>query len=184
MFLSQKVIGATYISDVVFIVFAFSPAYLITSTIEMCLTPRTLHLRGRVLPVVQFCKWFNFASGSILQVVQFCKWFNLVSGSILQAVEYCKRFNIASGAMNVLTRTVSKVKTCLFYKIYSVPCNFIFTLVICLSFILLWTSTPGGMVKSKLQLWMQVKGSEEALVKEEDTTEVRLWLRKLKIKKN
>ena len=83
-------------------------------------------------------------------------------------------------AMNVLTRRLARVRTCLCYKINSPPYNFIFAIIIFLSFIL-WTSTPEGMVKSKLEFWMKVNGSEKGVVGEEETwlmetTQVRLWI--------
>ena len=86
-------------------------------------------------------------------------------------------------AMNVLTRRLARAKACLCYRTNSPSCNFILPLFLFLSFILL-KSTPEGMLKSKLELWMQrppppametKKGSEEEawLVK---STQARLWI--------
>ena len=97
--------------------------------------------------------------------------------------------------MNALTRRLVRAKACLCYRANSQPCNFIFPLILFLSFIL-WTSTPEGILKSKFEFWMQrqplaidtetqeeiKKVREEALVgrKEEpwlaETTEFRLWI--------
>ena len=90
--------------------------------------------------------------------------------------------------MNVLTRKLARVKACLCCKKSSPPYKLILNLMltISLSFIL-WKSTPEGLVKSKLELWMQGRcpamvREKEAFVGEEETwlmgntTPVRLWI--------
>ena len=97
--------------------------------------------------------------------------------------------------MNALTRRLARAKACLCYRANSQPCNFILPLILFLSF-LLWTSTPEGMLKSKLEFWMQRQPlaietenqeeikevREEGLVGEKEerwlaeTTEFRLWI--------
>ena len=63
--------------------------------------------------------------------------------------------------MNVLTRMLSRVKACLCYKInYPRSYNLLLALIIFLSLIL-WTSTPEGMVKGKLESWIQQKSAME-----------------------
>ena len=93
-------------------------------------------------------------------------------------------------AMNVITRKLARAKACLCYKTNFLPCNFILPLLLFLTFIL-WTNTPEGMLKSKLESWMQPqplameteneKESEELGEEEEEawlveTTQVRLWI--------
>ena len=89
--------------------------------------------------------------------------------------------------MTVLTRRLMRAKTCLCYKTNFPACNFILPLILFLSFVL-WTSTPEGMLKSRLEFWMQspakerknLKGSEEAMGEEEpwltNATQARLWI--------
>ena len=81
--------------------------------------------------------------------------------------------------MNALTRRLARAKACLCYKANFLSCNFILPLILFLSFIL-WTSTPEGMLKSKLELWMQGQPPPMGLEDEEpwlvDTIEARLWI--------
>ena len=83
-----------------------------------------------------------------------------------------------------------RAKACLCYKTNFPACNFILPLILFLSFVL-WTSTPEGMLKSRLEFWMQGQppaketknpnGSENPKGSEAEpwlvnTTQARLWI--------